>query len=204
MKKRVIFAVILTLLILFVFAIPALAAVIKFTGTGFSYVGDVFHQKEVTFDGGSINFQVMGRGEAGGFHQVHTSAADAVYVGQKNVNLSASFYGTTALDAVEGEYMRILATTDLGNRGLVQTGVEMNPGENGYIRQNVASSVGPDGDYLKVSNNFGNTGGITQRNLEVGEFVNESMSVIGSAEVWESTTVRSGTARTGFWDTAKR
>ncbi len=205
MKKRVFFAVILTVLFILVFTLPALAAVYKFTGTSFRYIGDVFHEKEIDFTGGGISFQVMGRGEVSGTHYVHTSAAAEVYGkrSQKLVNLSASFHGTTALDAAENEQMRIISEIDLGDRALILTGVEMNPGESGYIKQSAASSVGSEGDYFKVTNQFGNTGGTTKRVLEVGNFVTERMSVEGSAEVWESTTKRSGTAITGFWDTTR-
>lgn len=203
MKKRVFFAVILTVIFILVFTIPALAAVYKYTGTSFWYLGDVFHEKEIDFTGGSIDFQVMGRGEVSGSHHTHTSTAEKVYgkIPQTILNLSVSFYGTTALDAAENELMRIISEIELGNRAAVQTGVEMNPGESGYIKQSVASSSGSDGDYLKFTNQFGNTGGTTKRILEVGNFVNERMSVVGSAEVWESTKQRSGNAKTGFWDT---
>ncbi len=203
MKKRVLFAAAMTALVLLVFAIPALAAVSQYTAVGFKYIGDVFHEKEVTFSGGSINFQVSGVGDVSGNHSVRTSASAAVYEGDpayETVNLAARFEGTTALDAAEGEYMRILSTVDLRNRALVQTGVEMNPGESGYIRQWASSTTGSDGDYLKVTNHFGNTGGTTKRNTEVKGFMTDTMRVDGYAEVWETTTRRSGTARTGFYD----
>ncbi len=197
MKKRVLAVAVLTILVLSLFAAQTIASVHEYTATGFRYIGYVFHEKEINVPDGSISFLVRGKGEVSGNHLV--SASQAVYGGQNNVYLSAYFFGTTALDAAPNELMRITSSVEL-REATLQTGVEMDPGESGYIRQTAASSTGPEGSYLKTSNYFGNTGGTTRRVNEVTGFMTDRMEVVGYAQVWEVTTRRSGTAKTGFWD----
>ena len=201
MDKRVLSAVLLTLFILLVFALPAVAQVYNYTATGFRYIGDVFHEKEIDVPGGGINSQVSGKGEVSGSHFVGSSTAAAVYGVQPRtkVHMTANFYGTTAMDAADDEHMRIITEMSLRDAKL-QTGVEMDPGESGYIRQSAYSSSSPDGRYLKTSNYFGNTGGTTRRVNEVSGFMTDRMEVVGYAYVYETTRLRSGTERTGFWD----
>ncbi len=202
MKKRVLIAVALTVLVLMIFAMPALAAIYRSTYVGFSYVGDIFHEKVVTLPrGGSNLFQVTGRGEASGSHSV--SSREAVYGGggSNSFYLSTRLSGTTALDAAQDEHVRLISEIYMGagQNNYVQTGVEMDPGESGYIRQMATHTTGSHGEYMKVSNHFGNTGGITRRVTEVEGHMSDRMEVIGSAQVWETTRKSSGTARSGFW-----
>ncbi len=199
MRKRVLVAAVLTILALLVFAVPTLAFVSDYTAVGFRYIGDVFHEKKVNFPGGTTYFQIRGKGEASGTQSVSYSVTSAVYGGSTDVYINNNFFATTALDAAPDELMRVLSEIDFTGRATVQTGIEMNPGESGYIRQSAASSVGTDGEYLKISNHFGNTGGTTRRVAEVGRFMTDRMEVVGYAEVWEVTTRQSGTAKAGFW-----
>ncbi len=81
------------------------------------------------------------------------------------------------------------------------SGVNMDPGETGYIKQNVAANQDQDGEYLRLRNEVENTGGVTVNDLEVGEYLNESLRVEGYAKVRQSATVEAGGARTGWWNT---
>ena len=77
----------------------------------------------------------------------------------------------------------------------------MDQGESGYIRQTVSTSKTSDGEYLNINNSFGNTGGTTKREMEVKGFISDNMHVEGYANVWETTTVSSGSAGAGWWKT---
>ncbi|OPL11100.1 MAG: hypothetical protein AVO34_03125 [Firmicutes bacterium ML8_F2] len=97
--------------------------------------------------------------------------------------------------------VRLISQISLpGHNAKSNVGVEMDPGESGSIKQEVYSAEGPDGKYLEMNNRFTNTGGVTKRELVVDGFINEQMRVDGYAEVWDSTEVRSGSMKTGFWD----
>lgn len=203
MSKKIIITVALILLFLTFLVIPALAADESRTSVGFRYIGDIFHEKEVKVHGGTIQFQVRGLGEVGGSHSVRTSAAEAVYdSGIQNIlYMAANMTGRTAMDAAPDEHVRMISEIYLRNENVtLQTGMEMDPGESGYIRQSAASSDGADGDYFKTTNNFGNTGGTTRRVNEVEGYMTDRMEVVGYADVWEVTERRSGNAKTGFWD----
>lgn len=199
MSKRVAITIVLTLLFLSILVIPALANYSS-TSVGFRYIGDIFHEKEVKVPGGTIQFQVRGMGEASGTHSV--SASEAVYGSgeQDIIYMSASLTGTTAMDAPPDKYLRMISEMYLRSENVtLQAGVEMNPGESGYIRQSAASSEGPDGDYFKTTNHFGNTGGTTRRVNEVDGYMTDRMEVVGYADVWEITERSSGNAKSGFW-----
>jgi len=99
--------------------------------------------------------------------------------------------------------IRILSSNQINlsrNPATVRVGVDMNPGEEGYIRQSIASVSGSE-EYLKIRSDFENTGGTTKRQLEVDGFINETMRVDGYARVYESSEVREGRTKTGWWDT---
>ena len=269
MKNKIVILVTLVLIILYMISVPVLAESYKYTGTGFRYIGDIFHEKEFKFNGGSGYFQVIGYGFVSGSHDVHTSAASAVYgeTTEKKVNIDMYFRGTTdpnyglraarlerellanvenrrlqALVALDRRFqntptmtseeyyneaieidrhydemrkgiiaaysrtkdnVRIISNLNLNSTSpsaAMNTGVDMDPGETGYIRQSVAAITNSDGSHLRIDNHYGNTGGTTKRDMEVTGFLSERMHVEGYAEVWESTQVRSGTARTGFWN----
>jgi hypothetical protein len=210
MRKRVVLTVVITLLVLLIFSVPALAAVYQYTFTGFRYIGDIFHQREVEIDGGPDNFRFIIRGEGSvvGTHEVHasTSPADEVY-GPKSfdkVNMSAYFVGTTALNAAVDKKLLLISEIDLykKHRAVSRTGVEMDPGETGYIKQFVSSNIGNGGkdEHLSMMNIFGNSGGTTKRILEVDGFVSDTMRVDGYAEVYETTEISNGKAKSGWWD----
>ncbi len=206
MKKRIFITAISILLILLIFSMPALAAVYRYTSTSFRYIGDILHQKVVEFDGGSAAFQISGEGEVAGRHDVQTirydgSTAEDVY--DAHINITAYIIGTTALNAAADNKLRILSEIELTKQEVVLlTGVEMDPGETGFIRHDVVSSINSEGgDYLWMQNHFGNTGGTTKRKLEVEGFITETMRVDGYAEVWDTTEIYDGENRSGFWNT---
>lgn len=98
--------------------------------------------------------------------------------------------------------LRILSSLQINNpktKATVNIGVEMNPGESGYIKQSVVSNSSADGEYMRINNRFGNTGGKTAKTTEIPGYMSEVMTVEGYAEVWESTEVRSGKAKGGGW-----
>ncbi len=194
MKKRVLAVAVLTIIVLSLYAMPAIASVRNYTAVGFRYIGEVFHEKEVSVPGGSTYFQVRGKGEIGGSQVVF----DGVGAGGEHVYIQNHFFGTTALDATEDELVRLLSNIILREAEIL-TGVEMNPGESGYIRQFASSSMTGDGSHLKTTNIFGNTGGTTRRVKEYGAYMSDEMEVIGYAEVWEITELSTGTTKGGFW-----
>ncbi len=197
MKKRLIIAVALTFLLVMVMSVPALASYYWFSGTSFRYIGDIFHEREFEFFGGKGIFQIMGEGMVTGSHDV--SAVEEVYSG--TTNIEAYFTGYTFTDASPDKFVRILSTIDSqAARTTNNVGVEMGRGEEGYIRQTFDHNQTEDGNYMKLTNRFGNTGGTTKRQMEVGRFVTDRMRVDGYAEVWDTTVVRRGNAKTGWWD----
>ncbi len=204
LKKRIIIISVATLTVLFVFSIPALAAY-RYSATHFRYIGDIFHERTIEFFGGEAGFQISGQGTVSGSQEVTTvrydgSPARHVY-DQTAANLSLNLYGTTDPQADDENKLRMLSglTVDVGTKTDVFTGVEMDPGESGYIKQTVSTTNSIDGEYMRVNNNFGNTGGTTKRNMEVEGFISDTMRVDGYAEVWETTTVRDGNATSGWW-----
>lgn len=275
MKNKIVILITLVIIILYMISVPVLAASYKYTGTGFKYFGDFFHEKEFKFYGGAGAFEVLGRGFVRGSHDVHTSAAGYVYNeitgrydrSEKKVNVDLNFYGITdasyginaarlerdllaniesrriqAIAALNQKYknspdmsadsyydemmdinryfdemrasviasysiakenVRIISTLNLSSTSPTAStniGVAMDPGQSGYIRESVAAISNSDGSHLRIDSQYGNTGGTTRREMEVKGFMSESLRVEGYAEVWESTEVRSGTARTGFWN----
>ncbi len=194
MKKRVLAVAVLTILVLSLFAVPTVASVSNYTAVGFRYIGDVFHEKEVNLPDGRTYFQVRGKGEVGGTQSVR----DNVGRDGMNIYIQNHFFGTTALDAGANEHVRIISDIELAET-LLQTGVEMNPGESGYIRQFASLNETSRGGYQKTQNYFGNTGGTTRRIHEVGRYMNDRMEVVGYAEVWEITSVTTGDGKGGFW-----
>ena len=85
------------------------------------------------------------------------------------------------------------------NETSLLSGINMNPGETGYIKQNVYANRDQDGEYLRLNNEVSNTGGVTINDLEIDGYVNESLRVEGSAEVRQSARLDDGGARTGWW-----
>ena len=204
-KNKVILVISVTLLLLLVFSLPAFAVMYRYSGTYFKYVGDIFHQRVVDFDGGKAGFQITGQGEVSGSHEVTSvryegSAAEQVYDASA-ANLSLYLYGTTAKNAPSDKKVKMIAGLTVNGKAKtdVTTGVEMNQGESGYIKQSVVTDTSGNGEYLNVTNNFGNTGGITKRNMEVKGFLNDTMSVNGYADVYETTTVSDGKTSSGWW-----
>jgi hypothetical protein len=211
-KKKFLLTAIVTLLIMLIFAMPVLAAVsnYRYSSMHFRYIGDIFHQRTIDFmiEGGGAFFSVEGKGSASGSHYVteveyqKRNPAEEVYR-ITALNLQAYLTGTTALDAAEEEKLLIMSVINLADRGFdveMSTGVQMDPGETGFINHDIVSSQSSEGKYLKMTNHFGNTGGTTKRILEIPGYLKDQMRVDGYAEVWDTTEMYDGKHRSGFWD----
>lgn len=285
MQRKVIIGIALILVMILALSLPAAADEYKRTSTGFRYIGEIFHEKQINYHHGSGSFYIRGYGEVSGSHDVHTvkygkaetrtpqtddndedNDSGLMVVPDSKVNLSMYIRGRTdpaaasdqilrmeeqALAEVEREReqaiqnlntrrvqedmdgatyqaemrrlqdhydelvkgiidayseakrnVRILSSNKINlarNEATVRVGVDMNPGEEGYIRQSIASVSGSE-EYLRIRSDFENTGGTTKRQLEVDGFINETMRVDGYARVYESSEVREGRTRTGWWD----
>jgi len=102
-----------------------------------------------------------------------------------------------------------IKTTNTRIQADINVGVEMYPGESGYIEQSVITNARDEGEYLRSTNRISNTGGVTAKDIEVKvnwgtgtgltSIMSEQMRVDGYAELWETTEVRSGNARGGGW-----
>ncbi|MDW7740144.1 MAG: hypothetical protein SCJ97_08840 [Bacillota bacterium] len=198
MKKSIIITSLLVLILIAAMALTSLAANSEYTltRTGFFYRGDVFHEKTVEVSPFKSSYQVAGVGTAQGSHEIRTKDTDGLFT----ANLSAQFYGATAPNAGLNRNMRILTSNTMGSDHTVNTGVEMDPGEEGYIKQTIAYSQDDGGEYVKIDNHYGNTGGVTKNEIAIDGYLNERMRVDGYAEVWQSTTVDKGGTKTGWWD----
>lgn len=210
MKKNILITAIVTMLVLLIFAMPAMAEVsrYRYSSLHFRYIGDIFHQRTIDFQlhGGEAFFSIEGKGSASGSHYVteveykKRSPADQVYR-ITALSLQAYMTGTTALDAAENEKLLIMSVIRLPEQRVeMSTGVEMDPGETGFIKHDIMSSQSSYGNYLKMTNHFGNTGGTTKRILEIPGYLKDQMRVDGYAEVWDTTEMRDGDHKSGFWD----
>ena len=273
-RKKYLLSACICLILIFAVSVPVMASSYRYTGTSFRYIGEFFHEKTFGFFDGSGFFGVQGRGQAEGYHYVHSGEKD----GEKKTNINLRLAGTTdsnnALDLArmeramvnylelkraqeiaamdrllresarmepdnyEAEIRKINAyyddiirqvkfsyeeakknvriisqinTTNTRIQANINVGVEMYPGESGYIEQSVITNARNDGEYFRSTNRIGNTGGVTAKDIEVKvnwgtangtgstSIMSEQMRVEGYAELWETTEVRSGNARGGGW-----
>lgn len=210
MKRRILITAIVTILVLLIFAMPAMAQVsrYRYSSMHFRYIGDIFHERTIDFQlhGGAAFFSINGKGSASGSHYIteveykKRNPAEEVYR-ITALSLQAYMTGTTALDAAEDEKLLIMSVIELPKQGVeMATGVQMDPGETGFISHDIISSQSSYGDYLKMTNHFGNTGGTTKRILEIPGYLKDQMRVDGYAEVWDTTELRDGKHKSGFWD----
>lgn len=112
-----------------------------------------------------------------------------------------------SFDAFREKNVSIASSINLQEGAELFVGIRMNPGESGHIKQGVYtySEVPYDGSevgdfYLKIDNRIKNTGGQTRRDLNIDGYIKDEMRVDGYAEVWETTTLRRGNSKTGWWD----
>jgi hypothetical protein len=209
-KKKFLITAIVTLLIILIFAMPAMAAVsrYRYSSMHFRYIGDIIHEKTINFNlhGGSAFFAIYGKGSASGSqyvteveYQKRNPAAEVYRI--TALTLQAYMTGTTALDAAEDEKLLIMSVIELPAQDVeMSTGVQMDPGETGFINHDIISSQSSEGKYLKMTNHFGNTGGTTKRLLEIPGYLKDQMRVDGYAEVWDTTEMIDGKHKSGFWD----
>jgi len=124
------------------------------------------------------------------------------YYDQLHASTKASFNVYRELNVA------ISSTISLDDGGDIFIGLNMDPGETGYIKQGVytyseqyTDADNYEGDYyLKINNRFKNTGGRTQRDLTIEDYIVDNMKVEGYAEVWETTEIKRGDTKTGWWD----
>jgi len=209
-NKRLFITAIVTIMVLLILAMPAMAEVnrYRYSSMHFRYIGDIFHERTIDFElhGGGAYFSIEGKGSASGSHYAteveykkRNPAAEVYRI--TALSLEAYMTGTTALDAAEDEKMLIMSVIKLPKQGVeMSTGVEMDPGETGFISHDILSSQSSYGNYLKMTNHFGNTGGTTKRILEIPGYLKDQMRVDGYAEVWDTTEMRDGKHKSGFWD----
>jgi len=259
MNRKLAISITLIVILIITFTIQVTAAEYKHTTTSFRYIGDIFHEKEMSYYGGSGSFYVHGFGEASGTHDAHTvlfpdgdstinvrvnmrGKTDADYartIAQREAEVLAhvkarreeaiarlnelkkatpgmtgeeyaaemrainAYFDELVAEIIESyqeakKNIRILNETIL-NDASVRIGLDMDPGESGFINHSVASYQGSD-RYLRIDSFFENTGGATKRSLRVDGFIRESMHVEGYAKVWESSTLQDGRETTGWWD----
>ncbi len=217
MKSRFIYNFLLITLAILVFAGSALAVMpapkddvshYRYSSMHFRYIGDIFHERKIDFKlhGGGAYFLIEGIGSSSGSHYVtevefkkRNPAAEVYRI--TALGLQAYMTGTTALDAAEDEKLLIMSVIKLPKQRVeMSTGVEMNPGETGFISHDIVSSQSSYGNYLKMTNHFGNTGGTTKRILEIPGYLKDQIRVDGYAEVWDTTEIRDGKHKSGFWD----
>jgi hypothetical protein len=206
-KKKILIAAIVVLFLILNVSVPVFASAYRYTSTHFRYIGEIYHEKTINFEHhvGSAFFWVTGKGSASGSHAVQEvkfdrSPAASVYR-DTAVNIQVYMQGTTALDASNEELLLLMSMIELATQKVkMYTGVQMDPGETGFINQDVVSSVSSEGSYLRMQNHFGNTGGTTKRLLEIPGYIDEQIRVDGYAEVWDFTEMYDGKHKSGFWD----
>jgi len=88
-------------------------------------------------------------------------------------------------------------------------GVEMKPGQSGYIEQRIVTDKTKKGEYFRYTNHMGNTGGTTEKEVEFKvdwpgndeptNLMTERLRVEGFAEISEFTEITIGKPRDGSW-----
>ncbi len=209
MTKRIIISFVLVAFTAALFAVPTIASSIgSVSESSFRFSGDISHDRDFRFTGlpGRSRYMVEGLGEAQGQQDVVTKRA----AGRAGLNIDSSFNVATDRRAGVDEHLRIANSLSLSTSGAslkAFTGVMPYPGQSGYVRTtSAAGAVYGNAGYLNYDNQFGTTGGVTVRELEIddmgnsGAYLKESMRVEGYAEVWESFETRGSNAKTGWWD----
>jgi len=103
----------------------------------------------------------------------------------------------------------VFQARDAGIKASLGMGVEMNPGQSGYIEQRIVTDKTKKGEYFRSTNHMGNTGGTTAKdvefkvdwpgNAEPTTIMTERMRVEGFAEISEFTEITIGKPRGGSW-----
>jgi hypothetical protein len=180
-NKKIFFNAFLIITAVLIFAGPAMAITpapkddvskYRYSSMHFRYIGEIFHERSINFElhGGSAYFLIEGKGSASGSHYVteveykKRNPASEVYR-ITALSLQAYMTGTTALDAAENEKLLIMSIINLPEQGVeMSTGVEMNPGETGFIKHDIMSSQSSYGNYLKYDQSFRQHRGNNQAN----------------------------------------
>lgn len=166
----------------------------------FVYAGDIEHEHKFTFNNGMAALFAEGRGELGGTHQAWSTASKVTSpVRRSTAHSTATYFTTTAANALPGQYMTMISGSRASNDHDAQSGVRPNPGATGYIRETVSSSSeAGKGTYLEHSSNVGTSSGTTR--METSTEVSSSVvNVEGFSEVYETVVIDKGGPKTGWW-----
>jgi hypothetical protein len=166
----------------------------------FAYSGDIEHQHKFSFTGGMAALFAEGRGELGGTHQAWSTASKVTSpVRRSTAHSTATYFTTTAANALPGRYMTMISGSRASNDHDAQSGVRPNPGATGYIRETVSSSSeAGKGTYLEHSSNVGTSSGTTRMQTAT-DVSSSTVNVEGFAEVYESVIIDNGGPKTGWW-----
>ncbi len=166
----------------------------------FNYSGDAQHEHQFNFYNGMAGVIGMGRGQLGGTHQGWSVEPKT---GSSFIPLAANmqnYYAATAGNALPGQYMRIVGGFSMPNSHSVQSGVEVAPGSEGYVKDTMAVKSG-GGGYFEHSNNTGTENGRTRVESGIEGTSSASVEVEGFSMYYEKTVIDGGGEKTGWWDT---
>jgi hypothetical protein len=205
MKYKIIAVLLLVSLVVFGLVSSASAAsrfdeVVSRFSNVFVHAGDIEHEHKFTFNGGMAALFAEGRGDLGGTHQAWSTASKTTSpVRRSTAHSTATYFTTTAADALPGQYMTMISGGNASSDHEVQSGVRPNPGASGYIRETVSSSSeAGKGTYSEHSSNVGTSSGTTR--METSTDVSSSVvNVEGFSAVYESVVIDAGGPKTGWW-----
>jgi hypothetical protein len=181
----------------------------RFTNV-FTHTGRVEHEHSYSFSNGKSAFFAAGMGSASGVHDGwyvvnKPIGSPSGYVYSSNVSSYGYYHGSTARDALPGQYMRLISGSSYGmDYHSNQTGVMPKPGEKGYVSETIsASSSKAENDatskgYFRHSSSAGTSDGVTRITKETnGSTTN--VNVDGYSQILESYVEDSGGSKVGWW-----
>lgn len=165
----------------------------------FNYSGQVQHEHQYNYYNGMAGVVAAGRGTLGGTHHGWSLTPGP---GSVLLPLAASlqnYHAKTAAGARPADYMRIIGGFSLRQSHSARSGVEVAPGAQGYVKDEVAVSSG-EGGYFEHSNITGTTNGKTKVESSIEGTSSTSVEVSGYAMFYEQTVIDGGGQKTGWWD----
>ena len=166
----------------------------------FNYSGAAQHEHQFNFYNGMAGVIGMGRGQLGGTHHGWSVEPKTGSLFKPIAANIQNYYAATAGDALPGQYMRVVGGFSMPNSHSVQSGVEVAPGSEGYVKDAMAVRSG-DGGYFEHSNNTGTENGRTRVQSGIEDTSSANVDVEGFAMYYEKTVVDGGGQKTGWWDT---
>ena len=171
------------------------AVISRFTNI-FYYAGDVEHEHQYNFYRGMAGLVAAGRGTLGGTHQGWSVKPGSDSNLTPYASNMQSYFASTAQNALPGQYMRIVGGFNMPNSHSVQSGVEPNPGETGYVKDTMSVNRG----YFEHSNSTGTSDGKTRVSSSIKDTSSTNVSVEGFSMYYEKTSIDEGGPKTGWWD----